>query len=332
MHPSLLDLVRCLRCGGRFDVVSPVSEAGAIRAGTIRCGACGESHAIRDQVLRIRPPDPNDVHFGQQWRRFARTQLDSHTGQPISRDRFLRFTGWTGQDLAGRVVLDVGCGAGRFAEVALALGARVVAVDSSLAVDACQASLGRHPRLDVVQADLHALPFVPAGFDFVYCLGVLQHTPDPRAAFLRLPPLVAAGGRIAVDVYPRLRRNLLWSKYWLRPLSRRLAPRRLFALVSACFPPLYALSRILGRLPGPARKLRYLVPVANYEGVYPLSREQLREWALLDTLDMLGPRYDKPQSAAALRSWCQEAGLAEISVERIGFLVARGRRPATADA
>ena len=74
------------------------------------------------------------------------------------------------------------------------------------------------------------------------------------------------------------------------------------------------------------------MPVANYEGVYPLSREQLREWALLDTLDMLGPRYDKPQSAAALRSWCQEAGLAEISVERIGFLVARGRRPATADA
>jgi 2-polyprenyl-3-methyl-5-hydroxy-6-metoxy-1,4-benzoquinol methylase len=56
-----------------------------------------------------------------------------HPGRQISGDRFLRFTGWEPQTLEGRRVLDVGRGAGRFAEVALAMGARVVAVDTQSA-------------------------------------------------------------------------------------------------------------------------------------------------------------------------------------------------------
>jgi len=116
----------------------------------------------------------------------------------------------------GRTVLDVGCGAGRFAEVALACGARVVAVDRSLAVEACQENLGAHSQLDVVQADVYRLPFAPECFDFVYCLGVLQHNADVKKAFMRLPRQLKPGGRLAVDVYPKLLLNWLWPKYWLR--------------------------------------------------------------------------------------------------------------------
>ncbi len=230
------------------------------------------------------------------------------------------------EELEGRRVLDVGCGAGRFAEVALGFGGRVVAVDRSLAVEAALDNLGDRPGLDVVQADLLALPFAPGSFDFVYCFGVLQHTPDPRRAFLSLPPLLAEGGRLVVDIYPRLWRNRLWPKYWLRPLTSRLSPATLDRLVSIAFPLLYPVSLTLGRVPRFGRLLRYLVPVANYEGVYPLDAQQLREWALLDTIDMLGPRYDKPQTADALRVWFVEAGLADVVVFRSGFLVGRGRR------
>ena len=37
-------------------------------------------------------------------------------------------------------------------------------------------------------------------------------------------------------------------------------------------------------------------PVANYEGMYGLDDRQLREWAVLDTFDMLSPQYDQPQT------------------------------------
>ena len=289
----------------------------------LACAACRSSFPVVDGIPRFVVDE--DDHFGRQWNRFPRTQLDSHSGRPISRDRLLRFSGWRPEDLAGRTVLDVGCGAGRFAEVALGFGARVVAVDRSRAVDACRENLD-HPKLEVVQADLFALPFPPASFDFVYCFGVLQHTADPRRAFLALPPLLAPGGRLVVDVYPRLWLNRLWPKYWLRVLTSRLSTRAVERLVSFVFPALYPVSLALGRVPGIGRHLRYLVPVANYEGVYPLDADQLREWALLDTIDMLGPRIDKPQTAEALRSWLGEAGLADVEVFRDGFLVGRGRR------
>jgi SAM-dependent methyltransferase len=266
-------------------------------------------------------------HFGMQWTMFAGTQLDSRTGQPISRDRFVRTTGWTPDDLAGRRVLDVGCGSGRFTEVALSLGARVVAIDASVAARACKVNLASHPNLQVLQADLYALPFPPGTFDFVYCLGVLQHTADVRGAFLALVAQLAPGGRIAVDLYPRLWLNYLWPKYWLRPFTRRLPSRALWRSVRLLFPVLYPVSLALGRLPFVGHWARHAVPVVNYEGILPLSQHQLREWALLDTFDMLGPRYDQPQDVPTLERWFAEAGLIDSRVERRGLIVGRGTRP-----
>jgi len=86
------------------------------------------------------------------------------------------------------------------------------------------------------------------------------------------------------------------------------------------------LSIALGRIPRCGRKLRHIIPIANYDGIYPLSPSQLKEWAVLDTFDMLGPRYDSPQSAETLRAWCEEAGLREIDIFRKGFLVARATK------
>jgi hypothetical protein len=174
---------------------------------------------------------------------------------------------------------------------------------------------------------MYRLPFSPGTFPRVYSLGVLQHTPNVRAAFLALALQLASGGCLVVDLYPKLWLNALWPKYWLRPLTKRLSPERLMRVVEAAVPLLLPLSHLIGRLPRFGRKLRYAVPVANYEGVYPLAPSQLREWAVLDTFDMFAPAHDHPQSAEDLQRWFREAGLAAVEVERLGFLVGRGRRP-----
>jgi SAM-dependent methyltransferase len=327
MNRALLDQLCCPDCRTGLALLDTIEAHGQVESGRLHCTACARDYPVVGFVPRFVPPENYASSFGFQWNQFRLTQLDSHTGRPISRDRFLRQSGWTLPGLAGRNVLDVGCGAGRFAEVVLNAGARLVALDYSSAVDACQANLGPHPCLDVVQGDIYRLPFRPACFDDIYCFGVLQHTPDVRRAFLCLPGPLRDGGRLAVDVYPRQWRNVFWSKYWLRPLTRRLPAERLFALVRRVVPVLLPASRLVTRVPLVGRKARYLLPVVNHEGVFPLSERQLREWAVLDTFDMLAPTHDHPQSEPTLRAWFVEAGLRSVEVFRAGQVVGRGVRP-----
>lgn len=311
-----LDVLCCPHC--RADV----RQEGRV----LQCTGCHLEYPVTNGVARFVASDNYATSFGLQWNLFRKTQLDSFSGLTISRDRFERQAGWARDALRNALVLDVGCGAGRFTEIALEAGARVVAMDYSAAVDACRKNHEGHPNLMVVQADIYSMPFKAEAFDRVYCFGVLQHTPDVRRAFLALPLVVRNGGHVAVDVYPRLWMNVLWPKYWLRVATTRMRQDRLFAGVRAAVRWFWPLSVAVGRLPLVGRKLRYLIPIVNYEGVYPLSDLQLKEWAVLDTFDMLAPTYDQPQSADTLERWMVEGGLTDVEVFRAGFLVGRGRK------
>lgn len=327
MHLDLMNLLVCPRCQGPLSVDVERDCEGDIESGTLTCVRCRITYPIVRSVPRFVPADNYSSSFGFQWNRFRRTQLDSVTGQPISRDRFFGQSGWPPSEMRNGWTLDLGCGAGRFAEVALGTGTRLVAVDYSNAVDACRQNLGRHPQLDVVQADVYHLPFAQRRFDFVYCFGVLQHTPDVHAAFVALAQQVVSGGHIAVDLYPQLALNWLWPKYWLRPFTRRMPADRLLSLVSRMVAILWPASLALGRVPGIGRRLRHALPIANYEGILPLNPSQLKEWAVLDTFDMLAPAHDHPQSVATLTAWFQEAKLSQIEVFRRGLVIGRGRQP-----
>ena len=328
MKRSLLSWLCCPGCSGPLEVREAQERGEEIESGHLACAGC----QVRFPIVRFIPRFVGSANyaasFGLQWNRFQKTQLDSYTGAHISQDRFLRQTAWEPGLLQGALVLDVGCGAGRFAEVALSLGAQVVAVDYSDAADACWGNLAPHANLHVLQADVYGLPLRAGSFDFVYCFGMLQHTPDPRQAFLRLPGLLKPGGHIAVDVYSRRWTSLLHPKYALRPISKRLPRSTLLKLVERMVPILLPASRAAARVPVVGQVLRRMVPVANYEGIYPLTEQQLREFAVLDTFDWLSPAYDRPQTPKALLSWLREAGLQEIEVLKVAHLVGRGRTPA----
>lgn len=316
--------MRCPRTGSKLSIEVDETVNGRVKSGTLTSAVGAHRYPIRHFIPRFVGEENYADNFGLQWNRFRRTQLDSNSGVPISHDRFYRYTGWTADELRDKRVLEVGCGAGRFTEVVLDAGAEVVALDYSSAVDACLENHKSRPNLTVVQGDVYHLPFSPGSFDYVFCLGVLQHTPEVREAFLALAPELRTGGRLAVDVYPKLRSNVLWPKYWLRPLTRTISPSKLFSVVEKLTPKLLPASRALAAVPVIGRRLRYLVPVVDYSGVYPLSKKQLEEWAVLDTFDMLSPAFDSPQTEETLRHWFAEAGLSAIEVFRDGFIVGRG--------
>lgn len=326
MKNELLRFLCCPSCSAELVILRVIEGKDEIKSGTLGCTSCSAEFAVENYLPRFAPVANYCGNFGFQWNRFSGTQLDSRSRLPISRERFFKQTGWTAEGLRGAVVLDAGCGSGRFAEIALDCGATVIALDYSAAVDACWKNLRHQTQFHAVQADIFHLPFRDSCFDYVYSFGVLQHTPNPGLAFAALPRCLKSGGSMAADIYRRSWKCLVMPKYWLRPLTKRLPARLLFRLVRASVPILLPLSRSIARLPRVGGRLRYLIPVANYEGVLPLTREQLLEWAVLDTFDMLSPAYDKPQTGATLRRWFERAGLQDVQIAETYLAVGRGRK------
>jgi len=326
VQPPCVTAFRCPDCGSplAFD------PSGASGDGTLRC-AHGHQFPYVGGIARFRSDSGYAASFGEQWNRFRRTQLDKFNGTTLSRDRFFTGTGWSPDDLRGASVLEVGCGAGRFTQVMLDAGAAVFAVDYSNAVDACVANNGPSNRLCAAQADIYRLPFARGSFDFVFCYGVLQHTPDPHRAFLSLVPFLKPGGRLAVDVYRRAWELQPYkSKYLWRPITTKMSTERLFRLLEWFIPRWLPVDTAIKRIPFLGRVLGMIVPCWNY-AFLPLTREQRVEWAILDTFDALAPVYDLPQSESTLRRWFEEARLLSIDV-RVGGngVLGNARGPAAA--
>jgi SAM-dependent methyltransferase len=63
------------------------------------------------------------------------------------------------EKLKDKLVLDAGCGVGRFMEVVEKWGGNVVGVDLSFSVDAAFKNLGLKENVHIIQADIFDLPF-----------------------------------------------------------------------------------------------------------------------------------------------------------------------------
>src|SRR6266513_1447857 len=293
------------------ELVCPACRTPLIASGEmLRCSGCGTGYPVSTGIPRFVPAKNYSKSFGLQWNRYRQTQLDSWIGKPISENRLFQATGWP-RDMRGARILEAGSGAGRFTEILCRTGAVVYSFDYSTAVDANALNNGSNANLRLFQADILAIPLPESCFDHVLCLGVLQHTPDPKASFLSLARYVKPGGDIAVDVYRRsLAARLQW-KYLLRPLARAMSPERLNGLVEKIVPPLVRPTRWLRRIAG--RAGARLSPIVEYSHL-GLTPEQNLRWALLDTFDMYAPAYDLPQSSAEVRRWFAEARFEKVEV------------------
>jgi SAM-dependent methyltransferase len=297
-----------------------------VESGLLGCSGCGATYPIVGFIPRFVPAENYASSFGLEWRRHARTQYDSHTGLPITERRFFEETRWP-RDLRGETVLEVGSGSGRFTEQAAATGAFVVSMDYSQAVEANYASNGRLENVLIVQASIYEMPFPLAVFDRLFCLGVLQHTPNVERAFHALPPMLKPGGWLAVDVYRRTWKNVASPKHYVRRLTRSMDPERLYRLTCRWVDLLWPVCGRIRRIPCVGPSINWFLLVADYSRL-GLNGQTLKEWAYLDTFDMLSPRYDSPQTPAAVRHWFAEAGLDQVEV-CLGYngIEGRGRRP-----
>jgi len=116
--------------------------------------------------------------------------------------------------LAGKAVLDVGCGGGILSEAMASLGAAVTGIDMG------EAALGvarlhlRHSGLNVDYRQAIAEKFARTHadrFDVVTCLELLEHVPDPASVVTACKTLVRPGGDVFFATLNRNPKSFLFA-------------------------------------------------------------------------------------------------------------------------
>ncbi|MBI4522553.1 MAG: methyltransferase domain-containing protein [Deltaproteobacteria bacterium] len=292
-------MVACLnsQCGGVFPITGGVprflvGEARAEFLDRTDLPAGFRQHFRREiEEIQMREGTQRRTRrqYSQTWERiylYNYRGMPSNSGRLLSLGTFQAFIG----DVPfgnGELILDVGCGLGRFVACSshLAPKAIIVGMDLSSGVDYVY-RVARHfneqnlARCLAVQASIFAPPF-KREFDVVYSFGVLHHTPDPKKAFEECLKLTSNGGKTVVWLYGndfKVSHPWVWNLVHLaRQFHSKLHPDLLWAFCN-----LYGLS-------APLLKWRYDFSISKarffwldnlsnpYNAVF--AREELLSWA-----------------------------------------------------
>lgn len=328
--PALRALFRCSECSGELNWSHDL----------VSCRDCSNKVAVRDGIPRFVSSDTHE-NFSIQWRKFRTVQLDSCNATRESEERLLfQSGGMRAEDFRDKLVLEVGSGAGRFTEILLKFGARVVSCDYSGAVDAntqTHRAAVAAGRLVTAQADVFRLPFAKRAFEIVVGFGMLQHTGDADRALRCLWEHVQPGGSLLVDRYQLDLKHVSPFKYALRPFVSHLPPHALLGAIERICSTLIPIERaVLARVQGDGwrKYVRYAVNRAP-NVVYPLNlelqgrldAETARQWSVMDTFDQYAPKFDDPCTAASWRrqlealpdgtiEFCSSGGQGNVAVVR----------------
>jgi len=309
LSADLQAILACLSCGVGLE---SAPDGGYV------CPACKRAYPFVQGIARFVDPDNYAQSFGFQWHRYSKTQLD-HDEVRESDHHFRIKTGLTPEDLKGKLVLDVGCGMGRFADVATRWGARVVGIDLSAAAEMAAKNLADREFV-AFQADVFALPFAPESFDLIYSLGVLHHTPDCEKAVKVLDKYLKPGGTLAVWLYSGYNKWYRFSDFWRR-YTHRMRPTTLHSVLKVAVPVLYHLNRGLRVIPLVGK------PVAGaVHHVFPVNRQADPEARVLDTFDWYSPKYQSKHTYEQVFRWFEDMGLEDLRVAEVPIAV-RGRKP-----
>lgn len=303
MQESLKSFFKCVKCSSQ-DLEWKSSE--------LLCNSCGASVDIVNGIPRFVEGDYHS-NFGLQWNEFSKVQIDSLNGSDESEKRLLLQSNLKPEFFKGKTVLEVGAGCGRFTEILLKFGAKVIALDYSTAIDANKKNNLKDEKqnnLSLFQGDLFNLPLKENSFDIVICYGVIQHTGDNERAINELLKYPKKGGLLLMDIYSNsLRHFNPWTYLVTRPLffvvkvseERKLSMVKSF--VSTVFPLQYKALNYLKDKNGVLKYIRYLIN-RSPNSVYginlhlqgKISKDVAFDWSVLDTFDAWTPKHDHPVS------------------------------------
>lgn len=201
------------------------------------------------------------------------------------------------EQLAGKKVIDVGCGHGRATRLLAARSALVIGMDlGSSVVDAAKNNASSNCHF--IQADLHYPPFSPGYFDLVYSSGVLHHTEDTSRSFNTVSELTGANGILSVWLYRPCHDLVQRFMLFLRRFTVNLPVKLQFWLYLFTLTPLHWV-------------------ISFIKGNHPHWRE-----IMISQLDVLSPQFRHEHTPDEVKQWYHAHRFEKVTVttmNEIGF-------------
>lgn len=265
MKLALLDHLSCPECESNLTLTTfkEGSESGEVEVeeGILTCSRTDHWYIIVNYIPRMLPDAINDFpnfektyaaklpsqknnrisnntfkalqektkeSFGFEWQKWNRFGWDDEVPVQTTRAIFDYKVMFNKEELTGKLLLDAGCGNGRYTNIAREYGAEVVGIDLSRAVDEAFKNLKNDPKIHFVQGDLFKLPFKKRTFDFIFSNGVLMHTGDAKKAFLSLASRLNDHGKITIHLYHKGNIIYEFNDWWLRLITTRLSLKKAY--------------------------------------------------------------------------------------------------------
>lgn len=227
MKPDVLPYLCCPDCRADLRLADGTVSAPEIETGALQCTGCGKRFAIEHGVPVFVEKGPDEsveqttAGFARNWNEFNDVILQN----PQLNDELFR--DWVAPidpaSFKGQVVLEPGCGMGRWLHVAAQYGPKaLIGVDYSEIAYTAYRNVRDLPNAHVLRADIRRMP-LKAAMDTIYCLGVVHHTPDPEGAFDACTTVMAPDGRMTVWVYGA--ENNAWITTFVDPVRKRVTSK-----------------------------------------------------------------------------------------------------------
>ncbi|MGZ6540340.1 MAG: class I SAM-dependent methyltransferase [Bacteroidia bacterium] len=212
------------------------------------------------------------------------------------------------------VVLDLGCGSGRWSRYMADRVKFVEAVDPSDAVmSAAKLNLDKS-NIRVTQAGIDNIPFADESFDFIICLGVMHHLPQTAEALAKATLKLKRKGYFLLYLYYKLdNRGAIYKLLFKLSGSIRYLVSKLPSTIKKFICELIAIF-IYMPLIFISRFVKLIFSKKNYYKYFPLSYYINKSFKVVrnDALDRFGTPLEQRFSKNEIESMMKKAGFTEI--------------------
>ncbi|MFA6922777.1 MAG: methyltransferase domain-containing protein [Bacteroidales bacterium] len=318
MEQKFLDILCCpITKQSLYLETTKLFDNGTVEEGFLTTKNKEYKYPILKGIPRFVSKENYAKSFGFEWKKWALVQYESENiGKPMENwttKMFEKITSLPDEYFKNKLIIDFGCGGGRFIDVVRKKGGTVVGIDMSLAVEPAKEYFINDKNVLIIQGDILNPPFKENAFDMGYAIGVLHHTPNPFSAFKELHKTLKKGAYLACCVYTkkgyydfksvRRFRKLIQITRFLFGYNLAI----LYAKFSATF--LFKYFPYFSKVPKyGGDKIKYYLE----QNWFPVLYLPDKRWRILDVFDSITPKYASAHTEEEVFSWYTNTNCSDI--------------------